>query len=131
MIAVLDEFDARGKSARVVKEESTMPNITFSPVINVPAPVVNVAAPDVVIPELLAPVINLPEMAPVVNVAAPIITVPEPVVNVAGPVVNVPEQPAPVVNVDARPRRIKRERQTVQRDAAGNITGTVTEVEYE
>lgn len=96
----------------------------------VAAPVVNLIEAEQ--PAVAQPVIqvNVPAQAPpVVNVITP-----EIIVNVpqgAAPVVTLqaPAQPAPVVNVTVPARKVSKET-TVERDAAGNITGTkTTEVE--
>ena len=61
-----------------------------------PAPIVNVNVPDIVFPDIPAPVVNVivPEQpAPIVNVEVP--RQQRPVVNI-----EVPEQPAPIVNVE-------------------------------
>ena len=64
-----------------------------------PAPIVNVNVPDIVFPDIPAPVVNVivPEQpAPIVNVEVP--RQQRPVVNI-----EVPEQPAPVINIETQP----------------------------
>lgn len=86
------------------------------------APTVNVAAPAVTV--------NVPEQQPpAVNVAAPNVSVAAPVVNVAAP--EQPEVKAAAPNVVVNVPRIRREDQTIQRDANGVIKSTTTVVTYE
>jgi hypothetical protein len=69
------------------------------------APVVNVAAAEVIVPAQPAPIVNVAAAPVIVDVAAPNVTINSP--------------------------RIAEENQTIERDAKGNITSTMTTVTYE
>lgn len=149
VLSSLIHFGARHKPLSIVKRLPPFPQAPPKPnqVINInmpaqtaqEAPVVNMS-----MPELPAPVVNvnLPEQqAPVVNVAPAAVSVEGATVNVESPTVQFSQPvirlPAPRVVVNVPPAKIElsiprkeSEVQKVTRDAAGNITGSVTKIRY-
>jgi hypothetical protein len=97
-------------------------------------PVYNMNMPGITTMSL--PAINLTAQMPAQGTVT--INVPEqaaPVVNVASPSVTVKNE-APVNNIEVKPAdvilpKVKKEKQTVKRDAKGQITGSDTSIEYE